>query len=84
MIGVQLRLHVSESFGSIGEHLRSLPEAVAVYCLGGSIDFLVHVMCRDTEHLRVLTITGFTNRPEVSRIETSLVFSFSRLSLPVD
>jgi hypothetical protein len=34
MIGVQLRLHVSESFGSIGEHLR------------------------------VVTIAGFTNGPK--------------------
>jgi DNA-binding Lrp family transcriptional regulator len=83
LISVQLRLHVRESFGSIGEHLRSLPESVAVYCLGGSIDFLVHVMCRDVEHLRVLTNEAFTSRPEVARIETSLVFSFARSGFPV-
>lgn len=79
LISVQLRLHVGKDFGNLGDHLRSLPEAVAVYCLGGTTDFLVHVMCRDTEHLRVLTIKSFTSRPEVSRIETSLVFSFARL-----
>ncbi|MGE6757815.1 Lrp/AsnC family transcriptional regulator [Corallococcus interemptor] len=84
LIAVQLRLHVGEHFGSIGDHLRSLPETVAVYCLGGTTDFLVHVVCRDTEHLRVLTIQSFTSRPEVSRIETSLVFSFARSGLPVD
>ncbi|RKH12105.1 Lrp/AsnC family transcriptional regulator [Corallococcus sp. CA053C] len=83
LIGVQLRLHVGEAFGSIGNHLRSLPETVAVYCLGGSTDFLVHVVCRDTEHLRVLTIQSFTSRPEVARIETSLVFSFTSSGLPV-
>lgn len=83
LISVQLRLHVGESFQSIGDHLRALPEAVAVYCLGGTVDFLVHVACRDTEHLRVLTIESFTSRPEVARIETSLVFSFARLALPV-
>jgi hypothetical protein len=55
-----------------------------VYCLGGTTDFLVHVMCRDTEHLRVLTIKSFTSRPEVSRIETSLIFSFARLQLAVE
>jgi DNA-binding Lrp family transcriptional regulator len=84
LIGVQLRLHVGKDFNSIGTHLRSLPEAVAVYCLGGTTDFLVHVMCRDTEHLRVLTIKSFTSRPEVSRIETSLIFSFARLPLAVE
>ncbi|AKQ64511.1 Transcriptional regulator, AsnC family [Myxococcus hansupus] len=84
LISVQLRLHVDHAFGSIGDHLRSLPETVAVYCLGGSTDFLVHVVCRDTEHLRRLTILSFTNRPEVSRIETSLVFSYTKLPVPVD
>lgn len=83
LISVQLRLHVGETFQAIGDHLRGLPEAVAVYCLGGTVDFLVHVACRDTEHLRALTIESFTSRPEVARIETSLVFSFARLALPV-
>lgn len=84
LIAVQLRLHVKGAFNDLGDHLRSLPEAVAVYCLGGSDDFLVHVACRDTEHLRRLTIESFTSRPEVARIRTSLVFSFARLDLPVD
>jgi DNA-binding Lrp family transcriptional regulator len=83
LISVQMRLHVDKAFGNLGDHLRSLPESIAVYCLGGAVDFLVHVACRDTEHLRVLTIKSFTNRPEVSRIETQLVFSFSRSSLAV-
>ena len=84
LIAVQLRLHVGDAFNSIGTHLRSLPETAAVYCLGGVTDFLVHVVCRDTEHLRVLTIESFTSRPEVSRIETSLVFSFARSGLAVE
>ncbi|MGN6105312.1 MAG: Lrp/AsnC family transcriptional regulator [Kofleriaceae bacterium] len=84
LIAVQLRLHVGEAFSNIGDHLRSLPETVAVYCLGGATDFLVHVACRDTEHLRVLTIRSFTSRPEVSRIETSLVFSFARSGLSIE
>lgn len=83
LISVQLRLHVDQAFGSIGDHLRGLPETVAVYCLSGAIDFLVHVACRDVEHLRVLTIRGFTNRPEVAKIETSLIFSFARSPLDV-
>jgi DNA-binding Lrp family transcriptional regulator len=84
LISVQLRLHVTDAFCSIGDHLRGLPETVAVYCLGGSIDFLVHVACRDSEHLRVLTIQSFTSRAEVGRIETSLVFSFARAALAVE
>lgn len=83
MISVQLARHASEAFGKIGDHFRALPETSAVYCLGGSIDFLVHVVCRDTDHLRRLTHTGFMSRPEVARIETSLVYSCARSGLPV-
>lgn|GEM_PF-3121471 len=32
----------------------------------------------------MLTIEFFTGRPEMSRIETSLVFSFTSSGLPVD
>ncbi|AEI68902.1 hypothetical protein [Corallococcus macrosporus] len=42
LVSVQLRLHASEAFGDIGQHLRSLPELVAVDGLGGSAGFLVH------------------------------------------
>ncbi len=83
MIGVQLRFHVRESFDSFGDHLRNLPEARGVWQLAGSTDFLVHVVCRDTAHLHALTVDAFTRRPEVSRIETSLVFSFARTFLPI-
>ncbi len=83
LIAVHMRQHASHAFQALGDHLRSLPDTAAVYCLGGAVDFLVHVMCRDTEHLRVLTIKSFTSRPEVARIETSLVFSFARSGLAI-
>lgn len=83
MIAVQLRLHVRESFETFAAHLRALPEVLGVWSLGGTTDFLVHVVCRDTAHLQVVTVEGFTARPEVSRIETSLVFSHWRGQLPV-
>jgi DNA-binding Lrp family transcriptional regulator len=84
LISVQLQRHAGEAFGSIGEHLRALPETVAVYCLGGATDFLVHVACRDTEHLRLLTQRAFLNRAEVGRIETALVYSYTHARLSVD
>ena len=84
MISVELRRHTREAFGNIGEHFRSLPETAAVYCLGGSTDFLVHVVCRDTEHLRQLTNRAFMSRPEVGRIETALVYSFARSGFAVE
>ena len=83
MIAVQLRLHVRESFETFAAHLRSLPEVVGVWSLGGTTDFLAHLVCRDTAHLQAVTAEGFTARPEVSRIETSLVFSHWQGQPPV-
>jgi len=56
----------------ITEALQRVPEIVQAYGLSGQIDLLVHVACRDTQHLfdtdaRILAIEG------VERTETSLV-----------
>jgi DNA-binding Lrp family transcriptional regulator len=84
LISVRLASHATSAFGAIGCHLRDLPEARNVYCLGGAVDFLVHVVCRNSEHLRVLTLEAFTSRPEIERIETSLVFAYSRGQVPTE
>ncbi len=76
MISVRLRVHSRDAFESFREHLRSLREAVAVYQLGGLDDFLIHVAVRDADHLRELAMDQFTSRPEVERMETSLVFEY--------
>ncbi len=56
----------------IAEALERVPEIVQAYGLSGQIVLLVHVACRDTQHLfdtdaRILAIEG------VERTETSLV-----------
>ena len=52
----------------------TLPETVAVYHVAGESDFLVHVAVRDAEHLRNLTLDGFTTRTEVARLNTALIY----------
>jgi len=78
MISVRLRVHSRAAFESFSDHLRTLPEAVAVYQLAGVDDFLVHVAVRDADHLRELAMDQFTARPEVERMETSLIFEHHR------
>jgi Lrp/AsnC ligand binding domain len=34
----------------------------------------VHVVARDTRHLKDLALDSFTNRPGVTRIETSIIY----------
>ena len=55
-------------------HIVTLPEVCAVYHIAGESDFLVHVAVRDAEHLRNLTLDGFTTRTEVTRLTTALIY----------
>jgi DNA-binding Lrp family transcriptional regulator len=83
MVAVRLRRHSHAMHRNFGNHLLSIPEVVAHYKLTGSEDFLAHVMVRDTKHLYDLLLDSFTTRPEVDRIQTSLIFeSVRRYAVP--
>ena len=71
---VRLAQHSRTVVESFREHLMTLPEVVGVYHVAGQEDFVVHVAVRDAEHLRNLTLDAFTTRPEVGRLNTSLVY----------
>jgi DNA-binding Lrp family transcriptional regulator len=74
MISVQLGRHAEQDVLAFREHALGLAEVVQLYHVAGATDFLVHVWVRDAEHLRELAMQAFTSRPEVSRIETGLIF----------
>lgn len=78
LVAVTLRQHARPLVEAFQAHARSLAEVVQTFHTTGGSDFLVHVAVRDTEHLRVLALTAFTERPEVARIETSLLFAHHR------
>ena len=71
---VRLEQHSRDLVESFRDHVVSLPEVVGVYHVAGQEDFVVHVAVRDAEHLRNLTLDAFTTRPEVSRLNTALVY----------
>ena len=84
MITVRLRRHSRREVIAFRSHLLALSEVLAVYHVGGSYDFLVHVAVRDSNHLRDLALDAFTTRPEVGQMETHLIFEYCRsTSLPV-
>ena len=51
-----------------------LPETVRVMALTGTTDFIIHVAVRDMAHLRDI-VWRLTERPEVGRVQSSLVFA---------
>lgn len=83
MISVHLRHHAQHASDAFVAHLDTLPEVVGFFSIGGEIDFLVHVAVEDVAALQDLTQRGFTDRDEVDRITTSLVFEHRQVGYPV-
>lgn len=75
---IELTKHRREVVESFQTEVLQIPEVISVYLIAGRYDFLVHVAVRDTQHLRDLALDTFTNRPEVTRIETALIFNYDR------
>ena len=78
IVAIRMRHHSLQQYREFRTHLLSIPEVVAYYNLTGTQDFLAHVMVRNPEHLYTLLLEKLTARPEVDRIETSLVFEAVR------
>lgn len=74
IVAVTLRQHAAVEVEAFRRHAARLPEVVRLFHMAGRSDFLVHVAVRDAEHLQELALNGFTTRPEVERIETSVIF----------
>lgn len=74
MVAVRLVRHTRDEVQSFRDHALSCPEIIACHHLAGSVDFLLHVVARDPDHLRDIALDAFTSRPEVANVETSLLF----------
>ncbi len=84
LIAVQLRQHSRDAVASFRAHALRLPGVLSLMHVSGEHDFLVHVAVRDAAHLRDLALDGFTARPEVARMQTSLIFEQARVrALPI-
>jgi DNA-binding Lrp family transcriptional regulator len=78
LIAVQLQRHERTQVDRFRAYAESLPEVMAFYHMAGNDDFLVHVVVRDSDHLRDIAMGAFTSRPEVTHIETSIIFEHTR------
>ncbi|MCV6604573.1 MAG: Lrp/AsnC family transcriptional regulator [Porticoccaceae bacterium] len=74
LVAVKLHRHSRQQVDSFRQHLLQLPEVVSVLHTSGASDFQVQAWVRNTDHLRDFVLSGFTERPEVAHIETSLIY----------
>ena len=78
MIAVRLQRHERTQVDRFRRYAESLAEVVAFYHMAGTDDFLVHVVVRDSDHLRDIAMGAFSAQPEVTHIETSIIFEHTR------
>jgi DNA-binding Lrp family transcriptional regulator len=78
LIAARLQIHEKSQVERFRTYAESIPEVVAFYHMAGSDDFLVHVVARDSDHLRDIAMGSFSAQPEVTHIETSIIFEHTR------
>lgn len=84
LLMIELSKHRRSTVDSFMEEIVQVPEVRSAFLVTGRHDIVVHVVVRDTRHLKDLALDQFTNRPGVTRIETSIIFEARRRhELPV-
>ena len=71
---IELSKHERTSVDQFMEHMLTIPEVRSAHLITGRYDLVIHVVVHDTRHLKNLALDQFTNRPGVTRIETSIIY----------
>ena len=74
MLFIELSKHQRGIVDRFLDEMVQVPEVRSAFLITGTHDFVVHVVARDMQHLKDLALDRFTNRPEVTRIETSIIY----------
>jgi DNA-binding Lrp family transcriptional regulator len=78
IVYVELGRHTRSESDSFELHIRDFPEVVGIFNVAGRWDYLLHVAVPNVERLKCFTQEALSARPEVGRVETSLVFDHER------
>lgn len=74
LLMIELAKHERDTVDRFMEDIVEIPEVRSAHLITGRYDLVVHVVARDTRHLKDLALDRFTNRPGVTRIETSIIY----------
>ncbi|MBP5855814.1 Lrp/AsnC family transcriptional regulator [Marivibrio halodurans] len=81
---IELSKHKRGTVDRFMDDIVQVPEVRSAFLVTGRYDLVVHVVVRDTRHLKDLALDQFTSRPGTARVETSIIFDArQRHELPV-
>jgi DNA-binding Lrp family transcriptional regulator len=74
LLFVEMSKHQRDLVDRFLAEIVEVPEVRFAFLVTGPHDFVVHVVARDMQHLKDLVLDRFTNRPAVTRVETSIIY----------
>ena len=74
LISVSLRAGARSHLADFMKEMRSLPEVIQVFFLGGSEDFIVHLAVKDSEQVREFVLEHLSANAAVANTRTNMVF----------
>lgn len=75
LVSVTVRSGARQQIAEMSDQLRTLPEVMQLFFLGGVEDFIIHLAARDSDHVRDFVMEHLSTHPAVSSTRTSIVFS---------
>ena len=78
LIAIRFRPHTRELVEPFWTYIMELPETLNLSHVSGADDFLLQIAVRDIEHLRDFVLDRLTSRPEISHVETSIIYEQRR------
>ncbi len=83
LLMIELAKHERATVDRFMDDIVEIPEVRSAHLITGRYDLVVHVVARDTRHLKDLALDRFTSRAGVTRIETSIIYETrTRQELP--
>ena len=74
LLFVQMSEHEKTNLDAFVHDVMQFAEVRSAYMITGRFDAVVELVTRDTTHLHRVVVEKFSSRPEVHRIETSIIF----------
>lgn len=74
LLMIELSKHKRGNVDTFMNDVARIAEVRSAFLLTGRWDVIIHVVARDTEHLKNLALDQFTSRPGVTRIETAIIY----------
>ncbi len=83
IVFLQFQTHDAKRVATFNAELLARPEVVQLFYIGGAQDLVLHVLARDSEHLRSIVAVDIASHPEVRHVETNIVFEHQTTPVPV-